>query len=143
MSPGPQQRRLPVGFQQASLTFVFDLRLAIKLSAGVIIVLVRVVMVSADMPCRCCGLGGVFYIHTPVGLTPFPSQGFIPVSFLIAELRGLLLCLHTHRFSIAASLCKGLRLVCFVMLLCTEETLIDDLLLLDFKYFLTYEVDTI
>lgn len=81
MSPGPQQCRLPVGFQQASLTFVFDLRLAIKLSAGVIIVLVRVVMVSADMPCRCCGLGRVFYIHTPVGLTPFPFAGIYSCKF--------------------------------------------------------------
>ena len=61
-SPGPQQRRLPVGFQQASLTSVFDLKLAIKLSASVIVILVRVAMVSADTPCRCCGLGGFFYI---------------------------------------------------------------------------------
>ena len=57
-SPGPQQRRLPVGFQQASLTPVFDLKLAVKLSASVMILLVREVMVSADTLCRCCGLGG-------------------------------------------------------------------------------------
>lgn len=58
VSPGPLQRRLPVGFQQPSPTSVFDLKLAIKLHAGVVILLVREVMVSADMPCRCCGLAG-------------------------------------------------------------------------------------
>lgn len=58
MSPGPQQRRLPVGFQQASLTSVFDLKLATKLRASVMILLAREVMVSADTPCRSCGLGG-------------------------------------------------------------------------------------
>lgn len=100
-------------------------------------------MVSADTPCRCCGLGGFFYILTPVGFTPFLVQGFIPVSFLTAEHRGLLLCLHECRFSIAASFCKGLKLLCLVMLLCTEEALIDDLFLLGFKYFLSYEVDII
>lgn len=42
-----------------------------------------------------------------------------------------------------ASLCKGLKLGCLVMPFCTEEALVDDLFLLGFKYFLSYEVDKI
>lgn len=47
---------------------------------------------------------GWVFLHTPVGHTPFPPQGFIAISFLVEERRGLLLCPYERRFSIAASL---------------------------------------
>lgn len=72
---------------------VFDLKLAVE--CGMMIMLVRAVVVSADRLCRCCGLGvWVFYLHTPVGFTPFPVQGFTPLNSLTAECGG---CCSSHR----------------------------------------------
>lgn len=56
---------------------------------------------------------GVLPIWAPVGPAPFPVQGLIPVSFV-----------RECRVSIAASLCKSLKFLCLVMVLCMEETLV-------------------
>lgn len=74
-SPGPQQHRLPMGFQQASPAALFDLSL--PSSASVIITLV-----SSDMPLCAVVWVGVLSMWAPVGAAPFPVQGLIPGSFV-------------------------------------------------------------
>lgn len=73
-----------------------------------------ITLISSDMPLRAVIWVGVLSIWAPVGLTPFPVPGLIPVSFVTVSI-GLF----------AASLCKGLnKFLCLVMVLCMEETLV-------------------
>lgn len=107
MSPGPQQHRLPMVFQQAFPAALLDLKLAIKCQCDYYSGFFRYAI-------TCHGLGGGFVHMDSSWACPFPCAGIDSCKF----------CHRECRVSIAASLCKGLKLLCLVMAFYMEETLV-------------------